>query len=247
MKKVVYYLAIILIATFSLNCIVKAETLNNVTQEIYIRTITTFDSLGNISDTFETKLNEEQYNSELSTAAAEAPCTGQFYNFCHQTEYKRLLVSYIKSNEDGKYYIHGRLIWDKDPVVKKYDIFAMRWSNSVNLDYLHGSQEAKGKAKVMYEGNDDNILYFPQAAGITMNMYDNTNEHVMIMEIGFVNNPGNVYITYQHARHSNITFAQSQSYTISPSGLGGVLYFSNSTVRSYYDGMQGIVADWYRQ
>ena len=115
------------------------------------------------------------------------------------------------------------------------------------MDSLHGSQEAKGKAKVMYEGNDDNILYFPQAAGITMNMYDNTNEHVMIMEIGFVNNPGNVYITYQHARHSNITFAQSQSYTISPSGLGGVLYFSNSTVRSYYDGMQGIVADWYRQ
>ena len=78
MKKVVYYLSIILIATFSLNCIVKAETLNNETQEIYIRTITTFDSLGNISDTFETKLNEEQYNFELSTAAAEAPCTGQF-------------------------------------------------------------------------------------------------------------------------------------------------------------------------
>ena len=245
MKKVVYYLSIILIATFSLNCIVKAETLNNETQEIYIRTITTFDSLGNISDTFETKLNEEQYNFELSTAAAEAPCTGQFYNFCHQTDYKRLLVSTRKSGSN--YYVNARLVWDKDPVVKKYDIFAMRWSDAVTRNSLIGTQTAKGKDEVIYEGNDDNILYFPQAVGITMNMYDNTTEHIMTMEVAFNQWPSNVYITYQHARHSNITFAQSQSYTISPSGLGGVLYFSNSTVRSYYDGMQGIVADWYRQ
>ena len=245
MKKVVYYLSIILIATFSLNCIVKAETLNNETQEIYIRTITTFDSLGNISDTFETKLNEEQYNFELSTAAAEAPCTGQFYNFCHPTDYKRLLVSTRKSGSN--YYVNARLVWDKDPVVKKYDIFAMRWSDAVTRISLIGTQTAKGKDEVIYEGNDDNILYFPQAVGITMNMYDNTTEHIMTMEVAFNQWPSNVYITYQHARHSNITFAQSQSYTISPSGLGGVLYFSNSTVRSYYDGMQGIVADWYRQ
>lgn len=247
MKKNMNYLMYFIIFLFVLCPNARAEDLNDNTKEIFIRTITTYDSLGNISDTFETELNESQYNSELLTASAESPCTGQFYNFCHQTDYKRLLVSYVKSNEDGKYYIHGRLVWDKEPIVKKYDIFAMRWSNSVNLDYLKGTQEAKGKAQVIYSGSDDNILYFSNAVGITMNMYDNTNEHIMTMEIGFVNNPGNVYVTYQHARNSNITFAQSQSYTISSTGLGGVLYFSNSTVRSYYDGMQGIVADWYMQ
>lgn len=245
MKKVISYSIIVLTILFVTCPIIKAESLNDNTKEIYIRTITTYDSLGNISDTFETELNKTQYNVELSTAVAEEPCTSQSYNFCYQTDYKRLLVSYLKSNEDGKYYIYGRLIWDNDPVVKKYDIFAMRWSNSVSLVSLEGTQEADGKSDVIYTGNDDNILYFSNAAGITMNMYDNTVGHIMTMDIGFEDNPGDVYVTYQHARHSNITFAQSQSYTISPSGLGGVLYFSNSTVRSYYDGMQGVVADWY--
>lgn len=245
MKRIKYYFIFLLISVFVLCPKAKAEYLPENTKEIYIRTITTYDSLGNISDTFETELNEEQYNSELSTAELEAPCTGQFYNFCHQTDYKRLLVSTRKSGSN--YYVHARLVWDKDPVVKKYDIFAMRWSDAVTRNSLIGTQTAKGKDEVIYEGNDDNILYFPQAVGITMNMYDNTTEHIMTMEVAFNQWPSNVYITYQHARHSNITFAQSQSYSISPSGLGGVLYFSNSTVRSYYDGMQGIVADWYRQ
>ena len=47
------------------------------------------------------------------------------------------------------------------------------------------------------------------------------------------------YVTYQHAT-SALTLANSKSYTFSSSGLGGVLYYSNSTIRNKYDGMQGL-------
>ena len=47
------------------------------------------------------------------------------------------------------------------------------------------------------------------------------------------------YVTYQQAS-SALTLANSKSYTFSSSGLGGVLYYSNSTIRNKYDGMQGL-------
>lgn len=52
--------------------------------------------------------------------------------------------------------------------------------------------------------------------------------------------PFTVYGTYQHAT-SDLTLSQSQNYTFSSSGLGGVLKFANS-VSSKYDGMKGVSA-----
>ena len=49
------------------------------------------------------------------------------------------------------------------------------------------------------------------------------------------------YGTYQHAT-KNVTLAQSKSYNFAANGLGGVLYYSNATIRGYYDGMKGISA-----
>lgn len=49
-----------------------------------------------------------------------------------------------------------------------------------------------------------------------------------------------VYISYQHAQTAVNFNTVSQAYTFSNSGLGNVVYFSNSTIRSYYDGMGGV-------
>ena len=49
-----------------------------------------------------------------------------------------------------------------------------------------------------------------------------------------------VYVSYQHAQSSVSFSTVSQAYTFSNSGLGNVVYFSNSTIRSYYDGMGGV-------
>ena len=49
---------------------------------------------------------------------------------------------------------------------------------------------------------------------------------------------GHVYASYQHAIR-NITLTNSQQYTISRSGYGGVFLF-NSPYNSYYDNMSGV-------
>lgn len=49
-----------------------------------------------------------------------------------------------------------------------------------------------------------------------------------------------VYVTYQHAQ-SKVNFSSVyNAYSYSNSGLGNVVYFSNSTIRGYYDGMAGV-------
>lgn len=49
-----------------------------------------------------------------------------------------------------------------------------------------------------------------------------------------------IYVSYQHAQ-SNVDFYDVyNSYTFSNNGLGNVIYFSNGTIRSKYDGMAGI-------
>ena len=50
---------------------------------------------------------------------------------------------------------------------------------------------------------------------------------------------GTVYVSYQHAK-VDLTRAQSMSYTLSGTGLGGVIQFSSSGLTSSYDGMSGI-------
>ena len=76
-----------------------------------------------------------------------------------------------------------------------------------------------------------------------MNLFNNGRDFELGMMYDFNSSVGEyMYGTYQHARNSNAnTLAISKSYSFSSSGLGGVLYFSNSTYRNYYDGMTGVV------
>ena len=79
-----------------------------------------------------------------------------------------------------------------------------------------------------------------------MNLKDDTNitafdmtlsSFLSINETGY--SQAHVFTTYQHAQ-SSLTRDQSKSYTLSPGGLGDVLYYSNTTIRNKYDDMSGI-------
>ena len=108
---------------------------------------------------------------------------------------------------------------------------------------MTGKQNATQNSKNVetnYTSDDDNTILGPRGVGITMNMYDNATNHQMTLDVYFLTNPGTIYATYQHARHSNVTLAMAQSYTFSASGLGKVLLFSNATITGYYDGMTGV-------
>ena len=98
-----------------------------------------------------------------------------------------------------------------------------------------------------YDLSSDNIKLTDKGFGQIMNIFDKANSELTLeLELNLVNPVGDpMYATYQHARNSNITLSQVKSYTFRSGGLGNVVYFSDSTVRNYYDGMQGVQANFY--
>lgn len=118
-----------------------------------------------------------------------------------------------------------------------------RWTNSIDIDKLeiYGCQESDADTTFYYT-NSNNLKKTSKGLGLSMNLHNNASSSLgMELYIYSPNALGNnVYGTYQHARHSNATLAISKSYSFSSSGLGGVVYFSNSTYRSYYDEMQEV-------
>ncbi len=215
-------------------------------EEIYIKTVTQYNVVGQVVGAFDMELTKEEMDVELLEAEDDDSSIANTYCIvngrsipCYETTYKKLTLIYNKS-DTNKYEVEAELKWLSTPLITKYDIFALRWNGTGTLVTASGVQKATGKSNVNYPYGDDNMLIFSNGIGITMNMYDNTSGHEMHLYATFSGSPLAVYVTYQHARHSNITFAMSQSYTISSNGLGAVLYFSNTTTRGYYDGMKGL-------
>lgn len=220
--------------------------------EKYVKTTTYYDYTGRIASSFESELSKEEMEYELltkdtkstrdSNVVVETCYDNKRVIACHATEYKIIRLWYDKSSTNSSLYnVKVELEWKTTPLITKHDIIAIRWDGVGSLTTARGTQDASNKSTVNYPYGDDNMLVFSKGIGITMNMYDNTSNHVMRLYASFNGNPGSMYATYQHARHSNITFAMSQSYTIAYNGLGGVVYFSDSTIRGYYDAMKGTV------
>ncbi len=139
--------------------------------------------------------------------------------------------------------------WFKVPMIKKYDILAVRWNKSMptsNVVSFIGEQscvDKNGKGLVAnYQLGSGNQKITTNGFGQIMNIFDNASSGLELnFVLEFANSIGNTaYGTYQHARNSNITLAQAKSYSIQTGGLGNVVYFSNATVRNYYDAMQGV-------
>lgn len=85
--------------------------------------------------------------------------------------------------------------------------------------------------------------------GISMNIVDTTSltslSCAMGRKLDSKARPFTMYGTYQHAT-SKVTLSQSQDYSFGSGGLGNILKF-DSSVKSKYDGMQGVnatVDDW---
>lgn len=174
-------------------------------------------------------------------------------------------VSYTTSSKRLSF-VYGQYVWDDNPIVlmdvewfsipmiKKYDILAVRWDNSMptsNISSYSGVQTCYdkngNKLSSEYNLSSDNIKITDKGFGQIMNIFDKANSELTLeLELNLVNPVGDpMYATYQHARNSNITLSQAKSYTFKSGGLGNVVYFSNSTVRNYYDGMQGVQANLY--
>ena len=73
-----------------------------------------------------------------------------------------------------------------------------------------------------------------------MNLVNGATNYCLSLSINYFKdiNNGTVYGTYQHSQR-DISLSQSQRYTISANGYGGVLDF-DSSVEDYFDGMGGV-------
>lgn len=189
----------------------------------------------------EEAISEEEYNSAPEGAVSDGVVSMSSDTKYVETSYKKLNAAL--TDYGNEYRLIGLLTWKKIPYCRSYDVFAYRLSN-LSYSGFSGSQ-------VYYvNGAHNNIAYDisspgykaqASGAGVSMNLVDGSNitGYELTLVTTLYGASGHVYLTYQHAQ-SDLTREQSLGYTLSSSGLGGVVYFSNSTIAKKYDGMSGV-------
>ena len=179
---------------------------------------------------------EEATNATKNTATRGASYT---------TTYKNIQISATPTGTKNRYSIELTNLWLKSPYIKSYDVIAIRTDDATVLEgtqngvqsyiYTNGSV-----GYVYYSNNGTNMVKASNGFGISMNLVDaaNTFECDIEATVTATTEWATVYGSYQHAA-TNVTLAQSKSYTISHNGYGKVINFATA-VQNDYDGMQGV-------
>lgn len=221
--------------------------LDNIEEEViemYVQTTYYTDPAGN-EHYYEEEITEDEYEnfnpiqpmSDCSTGAA-----------CWETNAKKVYLAIGSFPEEKSYMYILTNTWKSIPKVKSFDVIALRWNingGNFTVTNYYGFQEYDSSS-IRYAKGGDNSKATSDGVGISMNIVDSTSSSLLnqLVVHGYYTSYTDVvvailYGTYQHAT-SNLTLSQSKSYSFSNSGLGNVLYYSNSTIRNAYDGMQGI-------
>lgn len=188
-------------------------------------------------------LTQDEYNTRVKSRTSE--------NDVYKIEYKQIhLMASEENNEKMSFYIQN--VWQKTPKIKSFDVIALRWSGTVTPDKnsANGIQDYKSTLQqvnpptITYANTSGNMKYFSNGVGLSQNLVDDASYYVNVLSInatcsGIVN----LYGTYQHAQ-SDLSLTQSQNYTISSSGLGKVLYYSDTSIRNTYDNTAGLLVSF---
>ncbi len=189
-------------------------------------------------------ISEAEYQSQINgNVCTPYSDTSQYY----ETEYKRLSATIFETSVGLN--VMGALSWSKMPKYRSYDVFAMMFQY---FDYsnVYGVQEyfiGDTAGRFEYDSEEPGYKGFTSGFGISMNLKDGSNIDGYELTIGSrltVNTTtaayANAFVTYQHAQ-GNLTREQSRSYSLSISGLGNVIYYSDTSIRNTYDGMGGLL------
>lgn len=178
---------------------------------------------------------EEATNATKNTATRGASYT---------TTYKNIQITATEMSTNTYLIILDNL-WLKSPYIKSYDVIAMRTDDATITE---GTQEGTqayiytngSVGYVNYSNGGTNMVKASNGFGISMNLVDAANTYECTIEaiVTATTEWATVYGSYQHAA-TNVTLAQSKSYTISHNGYGKVINFATA-VQNDYDGMQGV-------
>lgn len=189
----------------------------------------------------EEAVSEEEYDMAPEGAVSVGIIPASSDNKYVETSYKKLTGSLIDLGSNYK--LVGALDWKKVPYCRSYDVFAFRLSN-LSYSGFGGSQAYYVNGvynNIAYDTSSPGYKAQASGAGVSMNLVDGSNVtgYALSIVTNLYGTSGHVYLTYQHAQ-SDLTREQSLGYTLSSSGLGGVVSFSNSTIAKKYDGMSGV-------
>ncbi len=153
------------------------------------------------------------------------------YSSIHQTASKKLTIA---SACTSTCLISINIEWLKRPVTRSYDVIGA-YLSGVELSTVPNTKVINST------GSSSTSTYNLDPAGngfgASIKLLP-AGSDMKIMQTFRIVGTGTVYGSYQHAT-SDITLNQSQNYTISRNGYGGVFLFHNS-VKNYYDGMAGV-------
>lgn len=122
--------------------------------------------------------------------------------------------------------------WKSNPSIRSYDVIGayLKDVDLLNTPSTTAANTSSNNSSVEIVSNTNGF-------GVSVKLPSGGN-NMVISQYFKVSNGGTVYGSYQHAT-SNISLNNSKKYSIATSGYGGVFLFQSS-VRNYYDGMQGV-------
>lgn len=149
----------------------------------------------------------------------------------HQTANKSLTM--VKDNSSITLIVN----WFNVPNTKTYDVIGVMFGSGIsrkgNVTFKQSYDDNTGK-KIISTTHYDK--FFSNGFGSSFKVGNGTN---YMISISFdYSGSGTIYGSYQHAKKST-TLAESQKYTLSSSGYGGVFAF-DSSVKDKFDAMGGV-------
>lgn len=184
------------------------------------------------------KINDIRFTTEITKEEYDNVNAISLYSTNHETEYKKVKIENSGNN------LLLSVDWKKNPAVRSYDVIALRGVGvTFNYRTVEGIQQYTDNntpSYIAYHDDSANVKLFSNGLGISMNLVDGASNYSLSLSINYIKNTNNgtVYGTYQHSQR-DISLYQSQRYTISANGYGGVLDF-DSSVEDYFDGMGGV-------
>ncbi|MBR5662821.1 MAG: hypothetical protein IKX00_04125 [Bacilli bacterium] len=160
----------------------------------------------------------------------------------HTTSMKSLTLQVVQNDQSVRVATLTNT-WLSIPSTKSFDVIGLRINNTASyltLSSISGVQIHDG-ITINYYGNGSNTKTSnSKHVGISMNIVNNvTNSLQNQLTVVYLAAQGlDAYGAYQHAK-SDVTLSQSQNYSFSANGKGGVFKFANS-VNPKYDDMQGV-------
>lgn len=163
----------------------------------------------------------------------------------HTTSYKNIQITATHTLTTNGYSISLMNKWLITPIVKSYDVIAMRTDDATVKEGTQEGMQIYTKsngtsAYISYSNGGNNMVKATNGFGISMNLVDDGSDFECDIEaiVTATTEWATMYGSYQHAA-ANVTLAQSKSYTISHNGYGEVINFATG-IEGTYDGMQGV-------